>query len=39
MLKNEVPCHQYLDPDKVPAPVVIVSLGEYEVDAFRRPTT
>jgi len=39
MLKNEVPCHQYLDPDNLPAPVLIVSLGEYQVDVFRGPTT
>lgn len=39
MLKSQVPCHQYLEPDNVQAPVVIVSLGEYEVDAFRCPTS
>jgi hypothetical protein len=38
ILKAESPCHQYLDPDNAPsAPVVIVSLDEYEADAFRRP--
>jgi hypothetical protein len=37
MVKAEVPCHQYLDPDNTPpAPVVIVSLDEYEVDDLRR---
>lgn len=30
-------CHQYLDPDNVPpAPVVIVSLDEYEPETFRQ---
>jgi hypothetical protein len=29
------PGHQYLDPDNSPAPVVIVSKGEYELDTFR----
>jgi len=37
IVKAEVPCHQYLDPDNTPpAPVVIVSLDEYEADDFRR---
>jgi hypothetical protein len=30
--------HQYLDPDNCPpAPAIIVSRGEYNPDAFRRP--
>jgi hypothetical protein len=38
MSEGTYPCHQYLDPDNAPpAPVVIVSLDEYEVDTFRRP--
>ena len=37
MSDSVFPCHQYLDPDNAShAPVVIVSLGEYQVDAFRR---
>ena len=37
MSNSEAPCHQYLDPDNTPpAPVVIVSLDEYEVSDFRR---
>jgi len=36
MVKATVPCHQYLDPDNCPpAPVVMVSLEEYEADDFR----
>jgi hypothetical protein len=37
MVESRVPCHQYLESDNVPSPVVMVSLGEYEADAFRRP--
>ena len=37
MVKADDPCHQYLDPDNAPpAPIVIVSLDEYEADDFRR---
>jgi hypothetical protein len=37
IVKAEARCHQYLDPGNAPpAPVVIVSLDEYEADAFRR---
>lgn len=33
-----IPCHQYLEPDNCPpAPVFIVSRGEYQLDAFIHP--
>jgi hypothetical protein len=37
MSGSKSPCHQYLDPDNAPpAPVVIVSLDEYEPETFRQ---
>jgi hypothetical protein len=37
MSDSTSPCHQYLDPDNAPpAPVVIVSLDEYEPETFRQ---
>ncbi len=36
MLKSQSSCHQYLEFGTAPEPVVMVSLGEYETDAFRR---
>jgi hypothetical protein len=37
MSDSTSPCHQYLDPDNAPpAPVVIVSLDEYDPETFRQ---
>jgi hypothetical protein len=38
MLESRSPCHQYLEFGTASEPVVVVSLDEYEVDTFRRPT-
>jgi hypothetical protein len=36
MLNSSTPCHQYLELDSGPSQAVIVSLGEYDAETFRR---
>lgn len=35
MLETDKPCHQYLDADDNISPVVMISRGEYEIEAFK----
>lgn len=38
MLESQSPCHQYLEFGAAPELIVMVSLGEYDANAFRRST-